>query len=458
MNLRPCDEPDPVSWNRRYRLRRFATDSLWLLPLVGAVAGLVLGVLVAGPGERIRLPHGWDYSPSTAEAILTSVVAASVSLTGFVVTVSVLVVQLATGTFSARTMRVWYRDRLLKSVLAVLIGTFIFTYSLLRRLDENQVPDLAVLLSGVFMALALMLFLLFLDRFVHRLRPVALASLVAAAGRRALRDQARAAGRPAATAAGDVVGMPAGPAVTVRCEQSGVIQAIDIDGLVAWAGGRDSAVVLHHPVGNFVPTGATLFEVYGSSVDPQDLTVLHRMLALGVERTIEHDPAFAIRIMVDVANRALSAAVNDPTTAVQILDHLEETLILIGRTPGLDSGQWAFRDDADHVRLLVPAPRWEDYLSLTVTEIRAYGGGAMQVVRRLRALLESVRGAVRPEYVAAVDEELARLDRVVQQEFGGHADLDRARTADRQGVGGPLGLAVASATTGDDGGSVMPRG
>jgi uncharacterized membrane protein len=246
--------------------------------------------------------------------------------------------------------------------------------------------------------------------------------------------------------------------VAVRCEQSGVIQAIDIDGLVAWAGARRCAVVLHHPVGNFVPTGATLFEVYGGDADPQALTALQRMLALGVERTIEHDPAFAIRIMVDIANRALSAAVNDPTTAVQILDHLEETLILIGRTPGLHSGQWAFRDDADRVRLLVPAPRWEDYLSLTMTEIRAYGGGAMQVVRRLRALLESVRAAVRPEYVAAVDEELARLDQVVQQHFGEYADLDRARTADRQGVGGPLGLAVACAATGENGGSVMPRG
>jgi uncharacterized membrane protein len=354
-------------------------------------------------------------------------------------------------------MRVWYRDRLLKSVLAVLIGTSIFTYSLLRRLDDHQVPDLAVLLCGVFMAVGLMLFLLFLDRFVHRLRPVALASLVASAGRRALRDQARAAGRPAATAAGDVVGMPAGAAVQVHSEQSGVIQAIDVDGLVGWAAAHDCAVVLHHPVGNFVATGATLFEVYSSGGDAPDLTVLQRMLALGVERTIEHDPAFAIRIIVDVANRALSPAVNDPTTAVQLLDHLEETLIVIGRMPGLESGQWAFRDDAEHVRLLVPAPRWVDYLSLAVTEIRAYGGSAMQVVRRLRALLESVRASVRPEYVAAVDEELARLDLVVQAEFGDYADLDRARTADRQGVGGPLGLAVAPTAAGG-GGSVMPRG
>ena len=442
-----------MSWNRRYRLRRFAVDSLWLLPLLGAAAGLLLSALVAGPGERIDMPQGWHYSETTAQAVLTTVVAASVSLTGFVVTVSVLVVQLATGTFSARTMRVWYRDRLLKAVLAVLIGTFMFTYSLLRRLDDDQVPDLGVLLVGVFMAVGLLLFLLFLDRFVHRLRPVALASLVAAAGRRALRDQARAAGRPAAATAGDVmVDLPGGRAVAVRCERSGVIQAIDIPGLVGWAAERDCVVVLDHPVGDFVTTGVALFEVYGRDADPADERALKGMLALGVERTIEHDPSFAIRIMVDIANRALSPAVNDPTTAVQVLDHLEETLTLIGRTPDLGSGQWAFRDEADHVRLLVPAPSWEDYLSLTVTEIRLYGGGAMQVVRRLRALLEALRTTVRPEYVAAVDEELARLDRVVQQTFGDYPDLDRARAADRQGLGGPLGLAVAPATDEGDGG------
>ena len=108
------------------------------------------------------------------------------------------------------------------------------------------------------------------------------------------------------------------------------------------------------------------------------------------------------------------------------------------------------------MRLLVPAPTWEDYVSLTVTEIRAYGGGAMQVVRRLRALLEALRDAVRPEYVAAVDEELARLDRVVQRTFGDYPDLDRARTADRQGLGGPLGLAVAPAT--DEGGRGVQAG
>jgi uncharacterized membrane protein len=442
-----------VTWNRRYRLRRFARDSLWLLPLVGLLGGLALSLLAAGPGERLDTPSGWHYSPDTAQAVLTAVVGASVSLTGFVVTVSVLVVQLATGTFSARTMRVWYRDRLLKAVLAVLVGTFMFSYSLLRRLDDSTVPDLGVALAGVLMGVGLLLFLLFLNRFVHHLRPVALASLVAAAGQRALHAQASQAGRPAAVTPVEAAAAGNGGAVAVRAAQSGVIQAIHVEGLVGWAEQRDCVLSLHHPVGDFVTAGTRLLDVHGARVDAADERALDQMLALGVERTIEHDPAFAIRIMVDIANRALSPAVNDPTTAVQVLDHLEATLLLIGRTPNL--GQWSFRDGADRLRLLVPAPRWEDYVALTVTEIRLYGAGSMQVVRRLRALLEALREAVLPEHVAAVEEELARLDADVALTFGESPDLDRARTADRQGIGGPFRLGTPAAT---DGGPIVDGG
>ena len=129
--------------------------------------------------------------------MLTTVVGATVGLTGFVVTVSVLVVQMATGTFSARYMRLWYRDGILKAVLAVLIGTFIFSFSLLRRVEtRTRCRTSASALCGVFLGSGLVLFLVFLDRFVHRLRPVAVAALVAKAGRQSLRNVARDASSP----------------------------------------------------------------------------------------------------------------------------------------------------------------------------------------------------------------------------------------------------------------------
>ena len=98
---------------------------------------------------------------------------------------------------------------------------------------------------------------------------------------------------------------------------------------------------------------------------------LEGMVALGEERTIQQDPAFAIRIMVDIAIRALSPAVNDPTTAVQVLNHLGELLRLIGATELRRPTERA--NAAGRPALFVPMRAWEDFLTLGVTEIREYG-------------------------------------------------------------------------------------
>ena len=161
---------------------------------------------------------------------------------------------------------------------------------------------------------------------------------------------------------------------------------------------------------------------------------LRSMVALGVERTIEQDPAFAVRIMVDIAIRALSPAVNDPTTAVQVLDHLEDLLRLVGQTDLSDRA--APLEDME-TGLVVPVRRWQDYLALSVTEIREYGHSSIQVVRRLRAMLEELADSVLLERREAVVLELERLDDAVAREWGQTVDIDLAGRADRQGIGGP---------------------
>ena len=175
-----------MSWGLFFRIRQTLKGSLWVLPLVGGLSGSCLSNgsvwLEGSPSCRTA----GTTRPETALTVLTTVVGATVGLTGFVVTVSVLVVQMATGTFSARYMRLWYRDGVLKATLAVLMGTLAFSYSLLRRIDED-VPDLGVTVAGFLLGLGLILFLVFLDRFVHRLRPVKVAELVARPGREALR-------------------------------------------------------------------------------------------------------------------------------------------------------------------------------------------------------------------------------------------------------------------------------
>jgi uncharacterized membrane protein len=426
-----------VTWGILFRVRQYLKGSLWVIPLAGGVIGWALGLTVSDAGHVFGISSHWRYSPGTAEAVLAAVVGASVGLTGFVVTVTVLVVQMATGTFSARYMRLFYRDRMLKAVLATLIGTFTFSYTLLRHVEVTSVPNFGVTLAGFFMGTGLLLFVVFLDRFMHRLRPVAVAALVADAGRRAFRGVLSEATRSDAQAVAPApYQAPGEPTLVVRSTRGGAIQAIDTRGLVTWSQSYDCLVALRHPIGDFVPAGSALIEVYGGSHDPRLAERrLRAMIALGVERTIEQDPAFAVRTMVDIAIRALSPAVNDPTTAVQVLDHLEDFLRTIGTTP--IPAQMSRTEPLGGSGVVIPVRRWEDYVTLASTEIREYGGGSIQTVRRLRAMLEELQDAVLPERRRVVEEELERLDATVSAHWGDTVDLDLASIADRQGIGGP---------------------
>ena len=421
-----------MTWARRFRFRESLLEGLWLIPVIGAVAGGVLGVVVSVADEHVSEPSLWHYSPSTASAVLTAIVGATAALTGFVVTVTVLVVQMAIGTFSARIMRLWFRDRILKVALAVLVGTLTYSFAVLQRIDDDSVPDVGVTLAGLLIAACVLVFIVFFDRFIRRLRPVAVAADVASVACSTFAQTVRTA--DLADVQWDHGTTRADPTLVVRASRGGAIQAVDPDGLVAWARARRAELVLPHRVGTFVHAGGELMRVYGGELDERSAAALEGMIALGEERTFDQDPAFALRMMVDIANRALSSAVNDPTTAVQVLDHIGAVLGLIGKT---DLEKRTRRASADTPAAVVMAiHRWEDFMTLGLTEIREYGATSVQVTRRLRALLEELIETVRPEHRAAVEEELRRLDATVAAGWRDSVDLDRASEADRQGIGG----------------------
>lgn len=433
-----------MSWATSFRIRETLRGNLWVLPLLGGVLGAILGGIDTHFEKSIHLPASLTYTSSTATAVLSAIVGAMAALTGFVVTVTVLVVQMATGTFSARYMRLWYRDRMLKWLFAVLVGTLAFGFGLLRRVGNNFVPNLGVSVAGALVIVSLLLFMLFLDRYLHRLRPVAVATLMADYVHREFTRLRAAAINTPEVFAGTFESDGQQPTLTVRSARAGAIQAINAKGLAEWARRHDCLVVLRPRVGDFIPTNGVLFNIFGGRErdGENDERKLRAMVALGTERTVEQDPAFAIRVMVDIADKALSAAINDPTTAVQVLDHLEEVLRLIGATD-LGGTRWHGNGEAKR-GVVIPVRTWEQYISLGVTEIREYGASSIQVMRRMRAMLEELRADVRPEHRGAVEEELTRLDATVATTFGGSPDLDRARIADTQGIGAempPLGHA-----------------
>jgi uncharacterized membrane protein len=423
-----------MSWRTAFRVRQYAKSSLWVAPLVAGLAGLALAELTYGLDIRTNLAV-LQYSPETATAVVSATIAAVVSLTGFVVTVTVLGVQQATGIFSPRYMRLWFRDGRLKLVLAELVGTLMFSIAVIRRIQPDAVPDISVSLAGLGLMVGLLLFLLYFDRFLHRMRPVAVAALLADQGREALEAWMDEAARPdTAFVAPGSSGPATPPTFVLRATRSGAIQAVDTAGLTAFARTHACLIVFRHSVGDFVPVGAAILEIHGPALPPATSRRLSGMVALGAERTIEQDPAFAIRVMVDIAIRALSPAVNDPTTAIQVLDYLEETLRVAGAAERPADGE---STDFLPTGVVMPIRTWPDFLALGVPEIREYGATSIQVTRRLRALLEELGELVLPDNRAAVDDELRRLDATVRATYADSVDLDRAMTTDPQGIGGP---------------------
>ena len=330
-----------MSWAARFQLRQHFRQSLWAVPLLGAIAGAALAVIDLGVEARVTMPASWSYSPSTASSVLTTVSGAMIGLLGLVVTVGVLVVQMATGTLSPRFMRLWYRDRLQKLVLAAFTATFAFSFALLGTVEAGSVPDLGVTMAGLAVAVDLVLLLLYLDRFVHALRPVAVAAAVARSGRAVVAEVDHAG---IDLQAGDRgLREVQGRKVQVRSSKSGAIQAMDARGMVDLATRHDLTCVLTCSVGDFVNAGAVVMDVYGSP-DRRVLRRLRGKIALGHERTIDQDPAYAVRIIVDIAIRALSPAVNDPTTATQMINYLGAVLTDVGAR---ELGRYGTLFDAD---------------------------------------------------------------------------------------------------------------
>ncbi|MFJ8072566.1 DUF2254 domain-containing protein [Streptomyces sp. NPDC096176] len=423
-----------MSWATGFRLRQYIKASLWIVPLGGIIFGTVFAhfaVQVDGAG---RLPADWRYSASTASSVLSSIVGSMIALLGFVVTIGVLVVQQATGTPSPRYMRLWYRDRLQKAVLATFTGTFAFAFSLLRSIESDSVPDLGVTLAGLAVAVSLLLLLVHLNRFTHNLRPVAIADLVVRRGQcvpaRWAAESARHGDREGD---GGTVPMSGAETTVIRSERGGRHPGVPRGGSAGCRGSPPLHARTHPPVGDFVVPGTPLIEVRGgvSAPDPRQL---QGYIALGPERTVDQDPAFALRILVDIAIRALSPAVNDPTTAVQVLNHIDVFLHAVGRSALRRSHVVA--GERGRPLVIVPGRTWENYLQLAVTEIREYGATSTQACRRLRALLEGLLDTLPASHHDAVRAELTLLDASVRRHFADPAGRATAGTGDRQGIGG----------------------
>jgi uncharacterized membrane protein len=213
-----------------------------------------------------------------------------------------------------------------------------------------------------------------------------------------------------------------------------VILACEIREIVEHARQSDCVLEMVPQVGDFIGRGDPLFRlVRGEWSQQLSPAALRRLVAIGQERSLEQDPAFAFRIMVDIAAKALSPAINDPTTAVRALDQVHSLLRLLGKR---ELRGEVLNDESGTPRLVFRTPDWDDFVNVACREIRACGGDSMQVVRRMRAMLQNLARTVPERRRPSVDREMRLLDLTVDASFALPEDRELARIADPQGLGG----------------------
>lgn len=413
------------------RLKR----SLLAVPAAYLASAVALGFAAPAIDRGIGSSVDLDVGVGAARDILTATATGMIAFTGLVVAGILVVVQFSAGQYSPRLVLWFRRDLLVKQAIGSFLAVPLYALVALRELELERdafAPDVTVALALVALVSASLLFLAMLQRVTDRLRPRALYRAVAREGVHAVREV-----YPATAGDGRAPSEPerpwrtATPRVLALRSAPGVITSVDGEVLLQAATASGVTVELLRAVGEFVPRGEALLAIHGDAAI--DEATLLAAVALADERTIEQDPAFAIRIIVDTAIRALSPAVNDPTTAVHALDALE---VIVREMAARDLERRTASDPGGAVRLVWRSSGWADTLDLAFDEIRAYGAPSVQVCRRLRALLEDLHAGTPAVRHAAVDEHLARLDASIAETFPpGSPELTLARVADRMGLG-----------------------
>ncbi len=405
----------------------------WIIPLAYAGASLVVAMTFP------RLEHYFlpelvsTLSPSSATTICSTIAGGMISLTAIVFSLTFVMVQFSAMAYSPRLVLWVARDPVMSHALGVFSATFLYAIAMLGWVDRNasgKVP----LISG-WMVLALLLasvgtFIALIER-VGLLQVNRMLIFTGDQGREAIDELYPATGSAAvAKRTADHRNLP----VTQILNHFGrpqLIQAIHIRALVELATASGAVIEVMAAVGDTVVEMTPLLRVHGAR-QPLEEEALKSAIQVGDERTFEQDPKYAIRLVVDIAIKALSPAINDPTTAVQSLDQIEDLLLRLGRRC-LEIG--AFRDGQGQLRLIVPFPAWDDFLRLALDEIQSYGADSVQVMRRMKALIKNLTAVLPAERHAALQYWEQRLQGSIARSFADAEEKRDASVADRQGLG-----------------------
>jgi uncharacterized membrane protein len=387
--------------------------------------GISLGTIAIDEAYEYRLvPQSISGGPDAALEILGTVAASMVSLAALVLTITMVVVQLAMGQFSPRIVQRILQDKPSQLAIGVFVGTFAHAMLTLRKVQsgsEDVVPGVAVVVAFVLVIISIMVLVWYVNHIGRKLRVSALIELVGNDTRQLLN-----------TIYADIGARPGLEANTICAPASGVITKIDHAALVRIAAEVDCVLTLRPALGEFVPSGAPLFETSGASHKINRNAVISN-ITLGLERTLDQDMAYGLRMLVDIAERSLSdGPFLDPTTAVQAIDRLHDCLRQLASRVIPDG---RYRDGSGEVRLVTPSMGWDDYVHLAFDEIRMAGAGSPQVARRLRAALEDLLTITPVERRRSLQEQLNLLQSGIQRTTTEVSDRTHSSRGDPSGLG-----------------------
>ncbi len=384
---------------RRRVLWDHLRSALWVMPTASVlfflVAGLALSHVSIGDDSPIR----WlvfQGTPEDARQMLIVVSSTMITVTGLVFALTIIALQIASGQYSPRLLRNFMRDRGTQFVLSVFVGAFAYSTAGLHTVGVQN-PDAAAFMPRLAVSGSLGLALASLGvliYFIHHLSSsIQIDTIMSMIVRETLEviddlypDQA-----DSLESEEHCPDLPTW-AITMPSDRSGYIQEISPEALVEVAARKDLVIRFVKSVGHHVVAGTPIAWVWHRSSDhlPSELGLeeaIHDSVQIGFERTMLQDVPFGIRRLVDIGNRALSAAINDPYTATQAVHHLSEVLCILARRR---LGDRLYRDDHGTVRVAIPFPDFADYLQLSTGQIRRFGAKEPAVARSLIQLLRNV--------------------------------------------------------------------
>ncbi len=417
-----------------HRLRaatEYIRSALWFVPFIAILLELVLARLL----HELDLRLGWTLlglGASGARAILDATVTMTLSFLVFTFGSLLVAIQIAGGQLTPRIIATMLlRDNVVRYTVGLFVFSMMFAISALNRL-EAQVYQLVLLLAGALAVMSMAAFLYLIDYAARLLRPISILTRVAETGLTVIEHLYAEATRPpdAVVAGSTSLGTPA--RIVPHSGSSQVLLTIELQDLIAAARNADGIIEVIPSVGDFVGKDEPLFALYGAAAAIDDGELRDAVL-FGAERTMEQDPTFSFRIVVDIALKALSPAINDPTTAVLAIDQLHPLLRQVGKRQLSDE---TITDESGRLRVIFRTPNWEDFVNLAFSEIRRCGANNFQVARRLRAMIENLMRTLPEHRHPALQQQLTLLDQEIDRQYSLPEDLALARGSDSQGLGG----------------------